>query len=148
MYTLIIESENSKLSGELKTPKLSDLYEESPLHEKLDDFPLKKLYDNLDYNIIVLKPSEDDWLVLYANNELYGLVSEDFPNFMKGRYYGELFPKFKELKTLNKFQLAYDTGARNEILFKFYKDNSLLFAGHQFCLRQNDLLYFFAKNET
>ena len=148
MYTLIIESENSKLSGELKTPKLSDLYEESPLHEKLDDFPLKKLYDNLDYNIIVLKPSEDDWLVLYANNELYGLVSEDFPNFMKGRYYGELFPKFKELKTLNKFQLAYDTGASNEILFKFYKDNSLLFAGHQFCLRQNDLLYFFAKNET
>ncbi len=67
MFTVISESENSNLKGKLEIPTLKDFYQEAPLHEKLDDFPVAKIYDNLDYDMVILKPTGDDFLILYAN---------------------------------------------------------------------------------
>ena len=148
MYTLISESEDSKVQRKLEAEQLKDLYEETPKYQKIENFNLSSLYDNLDYDILVLKPIKDDFLILYANNALWGFYGEDFPQYMQGRLFGQLFPKYKELKTLEKFQKVYKNNIRSDFIFKLYKDNKLLFAGNQFCLKQDDLLYVFAKNET
>ena len=148
MFTVISESENSNLKGKLEIPTLKDFYQEAPLHEKLDDFPVAKIYDNLDYDMVILKPTGDDFLILYANPTLWGKIDKNLPKYMKGRYLSEVFPKFEELNTLKKFHYAYDNQPQNDVIFKIYEDNNIFFAGQQFFIKQNDLLYIFTKNET
>jgi PAS domain-containing protein len=148
MYTFISESTNSEFQGKIEFPNLKDLYKESPLHQEIEYFSLSKLYDNLDYDVVVLKPVDDDFLILYANSTLWGIINIDFSEYMKGRYLSELFPKFIELNTLNKFHYSFEHETSNDVVIKFYKDETLLFAGQQFCVKHDDLLYVFAKNET
>lgn len=148
MFTVISESENSNLKGKLEIPTLKDFYQEAPLHEKLDDFPVSKIYDNLDYDMVILKPTGDDFLILYANPTLWGKIDKNLPKYMKDKYLSEVFPKFEELNTLKKFHYAYDNQPQNDVIFKIYEDNNIFFAGQQFCIKQKDLLYIFTKNET
>jgi two-component sensor histidine kinase/PAS domain-containing protein len=147
MYTLISECQNPKFIGKIEVSNLKELYHETSSHDKNVDFKLSSLYDNLDYSILVLKFIKDDFLIIYANDK-WNVICKDFTNYMKGKFLTKLFPDFDRLNTYNLFKKSYNTNTRVDSILRLYKDDILLFVGEQFCLRQDDLLYVFVKNET
>lgn len=145
MFKWVIKKEGESISKVLEIEKLTDFYQKTPLYQEVDDFPYSQLCDKIDYDIVVLKPEKDDFLILYVNNLFWKLFGKDFPDYMKGRLLGDLFPVFKQTSMIKIYQDSYNNNTSNNFLFKMYEDNTLIFAGEQFFINQNDLLFVFTK---
>jgi PAS domain S-box-containing protein len=149
MYTLKLESLNSNYNKELNVETLDELFNDNaPLHEELEDFKLSGLYDDLGYSLVILKPYNDDFLIVYVNKLLFGMNDGDFPQKIKGKCYGEVFPKLKKLNNLDKLNEVYSNDSHSEFIFKIFDGKKLIFAGKQNYIRQDDYLYYFVKDET
>ena len=148
MYQLVLQSEDSKFQGKIKVQNLKEFYEKTPLYQEIEEFHFARLYNNLDYNLLVLEPCGDDFLILHVNILLKDIFGFYFPDYVKGRLFGQLFPKFSKLNTLKMFKSAYENDTRIDTILKLYQDNKLLFALKQFCIKQDNLLYLFAKEDT
>ena len=148
MFKWIVNEEESDISKVLELSNLKDFYQKVPLYQKVNDFPYNNLCEKLDYDIVVLKPVKDDFLILYVNKVFWRIYGENFPDYMKGRLLGELFPIFKKTGVIKKYTDSYNNKTENKFLFKMLEDENLIFAGDQFCVRQNDLLFVFTKDQT
>ena len=150
MYIIKSESKNPDYNKTFEISNLEDLFNESPIHEEyLIDFPLSKLYKDMDFNLFVFKPiKDDDFIILYSNKRLYNYIDTDISCYTAGRSLKELF---YEKDYLNHYKRYYDffyNGEDNDVLFKLYDGDDLLFAGHEVCIRQDDYLFVYVKNET
>ena len=67
MFKWIVNEEESDISKVLELSNLKDFYQKVPLYQKVNDFPYNNLCEKLDYDIVVLKPVKDDFLILYVN---------------------------------------------------------------------------------
>lgn len=129
MFKWIVNEEESDISKVLELSNLKDFYQKVPLYQKVNDFPYNNLCEKLDYDIVVLKPVKDDFLILYVNKVFWRIYGENFPDYMKGRLLGELFPIFKKTGVIKKYTDSYNNKTENKFLFKMLEDENLIFAG-------------------
>ena len=86
MYIIKSESKNPDYNKTFEISNLEDLFNESPIHEEyLIDFPLSKLYKDMDFNLFVFKPiKDDDFIILYSNKRLYNYIDTDISCYTAG----------------------------------------------------------------
>jgi two-component sensor histidine kinase len=148
MYKIYYNSKDLKNREKIEIENINQLFNIPTKQESVEELHFANLYDNLDYTIFILKPYNDDFLIIYHKSLVLNSLSDDFPENIKGTVFGEVFPKFKELGMVEKFKNSYFNDKRVDSDYQIFKDNKLLYEGHQFCVKQEDYLHVFLKNET
>ena len=149
MYTLVFKSNMPGFSGRLEIENLEDILENTPIYQEVEEYPLKSLFDNIDYSIDILKPIDEinDYLFIYNSNSLWNMGKQQNFNLV-GHLLEKSFPKFKDLNLFLILKYVYKENLRVDGVFKIYENNYLLSVKELFFIKQGDYVYICTKDVT
>lgn len=150
MYKIVFESENQNISDTFELENLDDFYQSCSLYENVGRYSLADVLDNVDYGINILEPvpEKNDFIFKYSSNTLWDNFHPNLHEYMNGRLFGDLFPKFEEFGALNTINKIFYENFRLDAVLKLYKDNKLLKVWSEINLKQNNLLLFCFQDKT
>ena len=134
MYTIVPKTDLPEYNNEMEFESLKYFYDNNTESYEIQEFPNSKIFDQLNYGIVILKPIKDQLIIVYNNRKGWSEKLVENHQVLIGKSLNKAFPLYEKIKFTEIIFKVFNENKPININFELYKDKKFVFLNNSYFL--------------